>query len=283
MRRVASALLVVLVVGGMLLTGCGGAGNTHAPMPQVAETGQVRVEIAWPEAEAESRLIMTACQSIKVSVSGGDFSPPITATVNSPTKTATLTVPVGSNRVVDAEGYDAPDATGNQIQKAHQQVTVPEVATGQTYNVTVHLLDMWDHDDDTYSGATPVPTDGTLSGWHVVDGVSNGWRDRYDWFKFTAVAGTWYTIETHDVAGTRYAAGDCYAIYIYDTNGTTLLTQSGTHHVETAVVTWQAPANADYFAVIRADQEPYGTSRFRMEYKLTVNAGGTGDIDVGVD
>jgi hypothetical protein len=53
--------------------------------------------------------------------------------------------------------------------------------------------------------------------------------------------------------------------------------------VEPAVVTWQAPANADYFAVIRADQEPYVTSRFRMEYKLTVNAGGTGDIDVGVD
>ena len=273
MRRFAKGAVIALVGAVLGLAGCGGGGGSAPGLGPIPDgEGRITIKVKWPTAQAQSRMIMTTCQSIKVLVTGPGIAIPITATINRPQTTATLTVPVGQDRLVDAEGYDAPDAGGTQRQKAYQTVTVPEVAGGQTYPVTLYMADMWDPDDDTWTGAPTIPTDGTVSGWHTVDTVAG---DQYDYFKFTAVAGQGYTFATQDVAGTGTGY---YQLQVYDTDGTTWLASSGSLGPEPGSFVWTAPADGDYFVAVETSLWD-----IRIQYRGTVTAGGTGDIGIIID
>lgn len=271
MRKLAKAVSPAFVAAALTLAGCGGGGGVAGLGPIPDGHGRLTIKVKWPAADSSSRLIMTATQSIKILVSGPGIPTPITRVINAPQTTATLTVPVGSDRLVDAQGFDAPDAGGTQIQKAYQAAPVPEVADGQTYNVSLYLTDLWDPADDTYTGATTIATDGTPSGLHVIDEVATDW---YDYFKFTAVAGEGYTFATQNLVGTGVGR---YTLMVFDTDGSTVLASNTFDAMQPGAVVWSAPSDGDYFVSLWVLYD------IRMEYRLAVAAGGTGDIGVIVD
>jgi uncharacterized repeat protein (TIGR02543 family) len=94
--------------------------------------------------------------------------------------------------------------------------------------------------NDNYDGANLVQTDGTL-----VSNLFDITTDE-DWFKFDAVVGNKYVIQT-----TNLAAGVDTALEIYDTDGVTLLVSDDNGGGGNASsLTWQATQSGLYFARI---------------------------------
>ncbi len=259
---------IIAFVGVVLgLAGCGGGGgrNPEAPVaPAPGNSATIAVDVNWPAGGDGSRVIMSTAQSIKVFVTGPDIGTPITGTLNAPNTTLTLTVPAGSDRQVDAQGFNDPDAGGTQIQKASAPATVPLAAAGQSYSVTLYMVDMFDPADDDATGATSIATDGMPSPLHVIEGADGTWHDQRDFFRFAAVAAEEYTIATGDVIGT--AGAGRYVLSIYDTDGTSLLAQSSSFGVGPATLLWAAPAQGDYFVAVAGTVAP----DIAMEYKLSI-------------
>jgi len=68
-----------------------------------------------------------------------------------------------------------------------------------------------------------------------------------DWIKFNAVAGTTYAIQTSNLG----IAADTY-VYLYDSDGTTLLTANDDYGGTLASrIEWQAPADGTYYVVVK--------------------------------
>ena len=126
--------------------------------------------------------------------------------------------------------------------------------------------------NDNYDGASVAQTDGTL-----VNNLFDIVQDE-DWFKFDAIAGTQYDIQTSTLA-----TGVDTALEIYDTDGVTLLESndnSGGGNASSLI--WQAPQDGLYFArVVQAAGSSFGCSStynfaVTTNYTLTiVSANGT--------
>lgn len=113
--------------------------------------------------------------------------------------------------------------------------------------------------NDNYDGASVVQTDGTL-----VSNLFDIATDE-DWFKFDAVAGTEYAIQT-----TNLEASVDTVLEIYDSDGVTLLASDdngGGGKVSRLV--WQAPQSGTYFLrVSQAAGSAYGCS---ATYQISAN------------
>ena len=103
--------------------------------------------------------------------------------------------------------------------------------------------------NDNYDGASVAQTDGTL-----VSNLFDIAQDE-DWFKFDALAGTEYAIQT-----TNLAAGVDTAVEIYDTDGVTLLASDDNGGGGNASsLTWQATQDGVYFArIVQASGSSFG-------------------------
>jgi hypothetical protein len=285
MRTHASeALALGLLAATLTLAGCGGSTGPPASPPPEGYS-RISISVQWPARLQAWRTILSTCQSIQVVVTGGGIDPPVTAVLNRPATTTAIDVPSGANRTVDAQGFDASNASGNQIQKA-MPVAFSDLAGGQTYTATLYMLDMCDPDDDTYSRATPIASDGTPSALHVLHrepDAQGGWKDQSDWFEFTAVGGQSYSIQTQALAGSNSAA--YYRLQVYDTDGTNLLAESpwtSDSAIEPCSLSWTAPANGDYYACVMGGQTN-GSGQLQMEYRLSVGPSGTAEIGVVIE
>jgi len=268
MRRIGKLGIIAFVGVVLGVAGCGGGGgrNPGAPVALTPEnSATIAVDVSWPTGGDGSRVIMSTAQSIKVFVTGPDIGTPITGTLNAPNTTLTLTVLAGSDRQVNAQGFDAPDAGGTQIQKASAPATVPLAAAGQSYSVTLYMVDMFDPADDDPTGATSIATDGMPSPLHVIEGADGTWRDQRDFFRFAAVASEEYTIATGDVIGT--AAGGRYVLSVYDSDGSSLLAQSASFGIGPGGMLWTAAGGGDRFVAVEGTVAP----DIRMEYTVSIS------------
>ncbi|MFQ5810583.1 MAG: carboxypeptidase regulatory-like domain-containing protein [Armatimonadota bacterium] len=220
--------------------------------------------VTWPQT-AQSRLITTTCQSVQVTVTGPGITTPVTQVINTPATTVDLMVPAGLDRVVDAQGFDAPDAGGTQIQEAYAPFTVGELKPGAIVPVTLYLGDMADPADDVYLGATPITTDGTPSALCVSDALGQDWQDS---FRFAATGGEVYLISTRNVVGMGSGG---YYLQVVDPTVPELLVQGPLcPDTDTGWLLWVAPADGDYVACVANDLTG------QLEYRLSVAAGGSG-------
>jgi len=103
--------------------------------------------------------------------------------------------------------------------------------------------------NDNYDGAILVQTDGSL-----LSNLFDIAQDE-DWFKFDAVAGVGYNIQT-----TNLAAGVDTALEIYDTDGVTLLASDDNGGGGSASsLIWQSPQDGLYFArIVQASGSSFG-------------------------
>jgi len=131
-------------------------------------------------------------------------------------------------------------ATAHTSQPGHFDLQAPLVCPADTLEP-----------NDNYDGASVVQTDGTL-----VSNLFDIATDE-DWFKFDAVAGIKYSIQT-----TNLAAGADTALEIYDTDGLTLLASNDNGGGGNASsLTWQAPQDGVYFArIVQASGSSFGCS-----------------------
>lgn len=160
------------------------------------------------------------------------------------------------------------DSVNNEWQVLSTSVnTVQKTAIVQTtqignFDLQAPLLCSADvrEPDDNYYAATAIITDGTL--WNQRFGIS---QDE-DWFKFEAVAGEKYIIETSNLE-----IGVDTQLEIYDLDGLALLSSddnSGTGMG--SYLQWIAPRNGIYFVrIAQADTSGYGCDA-AYEFSITV-------------
>ncbi|MBI4318450.1 MAG: pre-peptidase C-terminal domain-containing protein [Chloroflexi bacterium] len=112
--------------------------------------------------------------------------------------------------------------------------------------------------DNIPAQASIITTDGVTQthDFHVAGDV--------DWAKFNATAGNSYTIQTTDLG----PESDTY-LYLYDTNGTTILRRDDDSGGGSASrIAWTAPSSGYYYAKVRHhDRSAYGTN---TSYNLRV-------------
>ena len=94
--------------------------------------------------------------------------------------------------------------------------------------------------DDAHDAASLITVDETQ--YHNFDGPAD-----QDWVKFQAQGGVTYTMSTSDLD----TAADTY-LYLYDTDGTTVLTSNDDYSSTLASrIDWQAPATGTYYLLVR--------------------------------
>ena len=119
--------------------------------------------------------------------------------------------------------------------------------------------------DNTYSQATTISTNGTIQS-HSINPAGD-----VDWVKFSATSGKDYTIET--------SGCDTY-IYLYSTNGTTVLAQDDDGGEGAAsMIDWNCSSSGTYYVKVRhyygSETESYNISVTETE----LGGGGLGRID----
>ena len=116
--------------------------------------------------------------------------------------------------------------------------------------------------DNTFGQASTITVNGPVQS-HNFHRQSYSWVGDNDWVKFTAVSGQTYDIQTQNLG-----SGTNTMIYVYDTDGQTLLALDA-NDVSTAGsrIVFQAPSSADYYIYIR---ELFGSGGKTLTYDLSV-------------
>lgn len=121
--------------------------------------------------------------------------------------------------------------------------------------------------DNTPAQATPLTVNGSSQthDFHIAGDQ--------DWIEFSTTIGTNYIIETSNLG----IASDTY-LFLYDTNGTTLLESNDDGGVGLASkIQWTAPANGTYFVKVRHyNNSTYGPDT-NYDLAVTSTTGGGGD------
>jgi len=252
------------------------SGNLTATVPAGAVSSPVTLEL-WdtpPVAEASAELRSTgysfwmrvlewltggSSSSLMANASTHSFDVPVTVAVHYDPSwiphldTNQLTIYqrddvgegwIGLSTIIDAVNQQASAQT---TQPGHFDLQAPLVCPADALEP-----------NDNYDGASVVQTDGS-----EVSNLFDIAQDE-DWFKFLAVAGTEYAIQT-----TNLAAGVDTALEIYDTDGVTLLTSDDNGGGgQASSLAWQAPRDGLYFLrVSRAADSEYGCA---ASYRLSV-------------
>ena len=102
---------------------------------------------------------------------------------------------------------------------------------------TTSAADSYEPDDEP-ALATTISVDGTLQN-HDFEPAGD-----VDWLKFTATSGKFYIIETHNLGG----GADTY-LYLYDTDGTTLLKEDDDTGGEylASLIAWTATGDGIFY------------------------------------
>lgn len=251
---------------GVLLAGCGGEGAGAPPeLPQ--GTAKVRVHIEWPELPS-SRILLSTLHHVEISVTGPGIGAPLTGTLTRPATTLAMDVPAGTDRVFSLVGRDA---DGDQVEWAPSQTRT--LVRDSTVDLEFTLYDMWEPADETSGDATPIPTDGTPSPLHGIEGF-----DGTDWFVFDGAAGETYTAETADITvywiREGYGGAGQYSLTLYDAELHQLTVTSATVPAA-ATLTWTALTSGPYLAKVYC-----GSATF--EYRLRVRNSGTTGINISI-
>jgi len=190
--------------------------------------------------------------SLMASASTNSFDVPVTVTVNYDPSlmphldTSQLTIKqwddVGLAWITLSTTLDTVNqqASAQTSQPGHFDMQAPLVCPADTLEP-----------NDNYDGASVVQTDGTS-----VSNLFDISTDE-DWFKFDAVVGTQYDIQTSNLA-----TGVDTALELYDTDGVTLLVSNDNGGAGSAsYLNWQAPQDGLYFArVTQASGSSFGCS-----------------------
>lgn len=136
------------------------------------------------------------------------------------------------------------ETTGTLYVQADSQGTVDDPNRGDNISSGVEVClasaDAFES-DDTPASATTINTDGVAQ-THNLHTVGDE-----DWFVFTATAGVTYTVQTGDLG----LSADTY-LYLYDTEGTTLLASNDDYGGTLASqIEWTAQADGTYYVMVR--------------------------------
>jgi hypothetical protein len=122
-----------------------------------------------------------------------------------------------------------------------------------------------DDHGDTYDGATPVSTDGTLYPGNIET------TGDVDYFRFDADAGDTYVIETSNLGG-----GCDTVITLFDTDGTTLITEDddGASEPLASIIEWNSLASGTYYVRVKDyDYDPVGNGSYSISIRRSVWVG----------
>jgi len=123
--------------------------------------------------------------------------------------------------------------------------------------------------DDNYDVATLITTDG-MSQTHNIHRPSD-----QDWLEFQAEEGITYTIQTSNLG----LGADTY-LYLYDTDGTTLLAANDDHAGTLASqITWQVPVSGTYYIMVTHWNPNMGGCGTRYDIHISDAIGLPGDVN----
>jgi fibronectin type 3 domain-containing protein len=136
-------------------------------------------------------------------------------------------------RIMASYGFAGPNCT------YEINITETQPATGDIYEP-----------DDIPGEATQIQTDGTMQShdFHVYEDM--------DWINFTAVEGTTYIIETHNLG-----IADTY-IYLFDSDGFTVLESDddGSSEPLASKIVWTSPRDDNFYVMIKEYDGDFGPS-----------------------
>ena len=200
----------------------------HLPTGSGDYTGSLQF---WVNSPIESGAIVTLTTQLtglsatevgNAEMSGGDISDEVSvaaATAAVVEEQATLYAQVDTSGLVREQDKANNISAGVIVCTAAQDALEPDNAVAQAKQLTIHQ--------------------GYNHNLHIAGDM--------DWGKFTATGGVTYAIRT-DTLG---ATADTY-LYLYDTNGTTLLASNDDTAVSlSSEIVWKAPTDGVYYAVVK--------------------------------
>jgi hypothetical protein len=152
--------------------------------------------------------------------------------------------------------------------------TAFDLGNGKTGNYMLGIIELESpfEPDDAYTQATSIGYNTANAQTHDLSPQGDE-----DWVSFVATAGTHYIIETYSTGGFGMSAGgdvDTY-IYLYDTNGTTILFEDddGGASPLYSRIEWVAPGNGTYYVKITDYETASGTGPgLTGEYVIRIQA-----------
>jgi hypothetical protein len=287
--RIVTLILAVLPLASLLvLSGCSNGlvstveapgDNPQSPVP----IGQVRLNIAWPDARSTSRLIPTASQSLTITVTGPGITTPITATVTRPATSLQMDVPAGVDRKFVATLKDAANAV------LVEGKVIADIAAGMTTALNLPILGLYDPGNDnllTTSLLTTLQNNTTLSLPDILDYRKNDVVDNY---KFSRDLSAQYTITLDIVETAIPPAGDIpITVTVQDD-------ASGKTHIGTITAHWDADQQkwtTTSPVVFSGDDDSFSSGVVDIVvsspsavvfYRLNITKNSQGSVDIGVE